>query len=158
MTQVTIGSMTFDVLKMPPREQLHTLRRVSPLLAGFGPGVVALLDDELPKDQVMAELVGSIGPLTAALGGLPDEQLDYVMDSCLLRVNRLDPTDNAWHPIYVRQPRGAIRMYSDIDLRIELELVAAVIKENLTGFFAPPSGATAPPLGSPLQGPAAQTS
>lgn len=134
MSQVSIGGKEFDILKMTPREQAHMLRRVTPLMAAVGSGALGLLDDTKSKGEVMSGLLETIGPLSEVLADMKDEQFDYIMDSALVHVRILD-IDQKWHPIYVRQPRGATRMYTTIDLATELRLVAEVIKVNLSGFF-----------------------
>lgn len=145
MNQIEIAGHQYQVEKMPPREQFHVLRRISPLMTALGTAALGLLDDGRAKEDVIAEMVASVGPLAGALSSMKDEELDYVLDHCLARVKRLD-SDHAWHPIYVQQPRGAARMYQDVDLVAELRLCAEVIRENTSGFFALLSGGSAPSL------------
>lgn len=145
MAQITIGSVTYDVLKMPPRDQQQVLRRILPALTTLGPAIAALLEGESGSDNLIASVVQSIGPLSEVLADMTDERFNYILDKCLLRVNRLD-SDIKWHPIYVAQRGEAVRMYQDIDAAAELRLVAEVLKVNLEGFFAQLSGDGAPSL------------
>lgn len=160
---ITVKDIQYEAGKMPPREQFHVMRRLSPLMATVGRSFIALLQDDpeemekLSPDEkqqrkaaVMRNIMDSLGPLTEVLSSLPDEHLDYVLDHCLLYVKRLD-MDNKLHPIYVTQGRNSIRMYQDIDLLGELRLVGEVIKVNLEGFFGVLSAGSALPLSS-LQG------
>ena len=61
--------------------------------------------------------------------GLPDDQLDYVIDACLDTVSRKDGTQ--WSPIR----RGGAMMY-DLDLYTQGAIVWHVVKGALDGFFA----------------------
>lgn len=140
----TINGIQYEALKMTPREQLHLMRRLSPLVGALKGGLFALLDKSRPQGEVLAELAASIGPLTETLAMLPDATVDHVMDSCLAHVRRLD-TDDKWHPIYV----NSMPMYQDIDAVIELQLVSEVVTVNLSGFFALLSGGGASSLSAP---------
>lgn len=143
-----LNKIQYSVDKMPPRQQFHVLRRLAPLLGALGGAVVSLLDDSKPKEEVIAELVAGVGPLADALALMPDEQLDYVLDACLLHVRRLD-VDQNWHPIYLANGKTPLRKYVDIDAGMELRLVSEVIKENLSGFFGQLSGGSASSLSAP---------
>lgn len=135
-----INGMRFQIRPMPPREQFHVARRLAPLVGRMSDGILALLDDSKPKSETMAKLAGAIGPLTDALAFMPNDVVDYILDACLVCVDRMDDTDQQWHPIYVKQPKGTIRMYQDIDAMMELELVEKVIRANLAPFIARLSG------------------
>ena len=156
---IRINEVDYDPQKMPPRTQFHVLRRLAPLLAGVGPLVLDLLDSEKDRDETMANIVGTVGPLAVALSELPDAQLDYVLDECLLRVNRLDTADQKWHPAYLSQGVGKrpLCMYKDIDAAAEMRLAAEVIKENLAGFFGQLSAGSASSLSAPKAAPEART-
>lgn len=141
---IQINGITYDALKMPPRQQFHVMRRLAPLMSAAAGAVMGFLDESKAKEEVFKEIASSIGPLADVISSLPDEQLDYVLDNCLLNVKRLD--GDKWFPIYVAQPRGALRMYQDIDAGAEMRLVAEVVKVNLAGFFGPLSDGSASSL------------
>lgn len=139
---IEIKGVKYEAAKMPPREQFHVMRRVSPLMASLGNVALLLIDEEKKGEaDVMKELLRSVGPLSEALAQMNDDALDYVIDACLVYVNRLDPTDQKWHPAFIRQPKGVVAMYVDAnDLSVQVKLVAEVLTENLKGFFAGLSG------------------
>lgn len=151
---IKINEAEYQVLPMSPRQQFHLMRRLSPLMSSMGVAALALLDDEVPKEQAMAMAMGSIGPASEVLAGMPDEQVDYVLDACLTHVERLGE-DLKWYKIYVPQPRGAVRMFQDIDGAAELRLVNEVIKGNLAGFFGQLSGGRASSPSAPAARPPA---
>lgn len=145
MSNITVGGQAYDVQKMVPREQLQVFRRIAPLLSTVMRAVIVMIDEEGDPKAALAEAMQSIGPLTDSLAAMTNEQFDYVLDACLLKVLRLD-ADDKWHPIYASNGRGGVlRMYQDIDAAAELRLVAEVLKLNLQGFFALLPGVSAPP-------------
>ena len=145
---ITIKDVQYQAKKMPPRQQFHVMRRLTPLLTAAGPLLLDLLDSEKPKDEVLTNIAGVLGPISVMLAGMRDDDLDYVLDACMLVIERLD-VDNRWHPIAIAGPRGVQRMYQDIDAVMELRLTAEALKVNLSGFFGQLSDEVASPLSSP---------
>lgn len=148
MSELKIGDHRYAIEKIAPRPQFHLLRRVSPLLASMGPALIALLDSELPREQVMQIVLQSIGPATEKLSSMDDETVDYILDVCLTHTKRYDAGSQTWHPVYVEQQRGAVRMYADLDGAGELKICSEFIKVNLSGFFGQLSGEAGLPLSS----------
>lgn len=144
-----INEQEYRVKKMVPREQFHLLRRLTPLMASMGQAAMGLLDEEKPKSEVMADIMMSIEPAAHQLALMDDVTFDYVLDACLTNIERHDSTANMWHPVYIKQPRGAIRMFADLDAAGELRLCIEVIKVNMTGFFGPLSDVSASSLSAP---------
>jgi hypothetical protein len=149
-TTVQVDGKTFAIGKMTPREQQHVLRRLAPLFAQVAPAAMALLDEKANKAVVFQQIAAAIGPFTVVLASMKDEDYNYVMDSCLVRVAYQDPTDNAFHPVYTATgANGLLPMYADlVDGQLELKLAAEVIKLNMKPFFSQLSGGTAPSLSS----------
>lgn len=144
---ITIKDVQYQALKMPPRQQFHVLRRLAPLLGAAGPALMGLLDESKNKDEAMQEIAQALGPVATILATLPDEQLDYVLDACMLVTQRLD-VDQRWHPVAIATNQGLRRMYADIDSGMELRLAAEALKVNASGFFEQLSGESASPLSS----------
>ncbi len=133
---IKINGNTYQAGKMAPREQLHVLRRLTPLLTEAAPALMGFLDGSKDKGETIRDAVAAIGPLADALAKMPDGELDYVMDHCLLQVQRQDAKTLTWHPAYAGRGGELVSMYSaDIDLATELRLVSEVVKVNLAGFF-----------------------
>jgi hypothetical protein len=128
MSEVEIAGNAYSVGKLDARRQLHVARRVMPimgslvgLLRGQGVGASLSIETALPA---MAE----------QLAAMPDADVDYVIDACLSVCQRQNQTHagGVWSP--VRAPNGRL-MFEDVDLGVMLQLVGAVIQENLGGFF-----------------------
>lgn len=155
---ITINGINYKAEKMPPRQQVHVMRRLTPLLKAAAPAIMGFLDKDKPKAEVFATVLQSIGPFTDALAGMPDAEIDYVMNYCLVRVQRQDANTMTWHPFYVWRDNGVIAMYpADTDAVAELRLVGEVVKENLSGFFGQLSGAVASSLAATLPDPKAES-
>jgi hypothetical protein len=148
--EITVGAdasgqaISYRLNKMPVRVQFQVARRLAPVVMHMR-GVLGSLppvdaDPAIaPIASAMAstDFLGALEPLVEAIGGLPDETCDYVLDACLSAVQRNQGP--AWTPIW--NARGKTMQFDDIDLPTMLRLTAAVLQENLGGFFpAPPSG------------------
>lgn len=157
---ITINGINYRATKMPPRQQVHVMRRLTPLLKAAAPAIMGFLDKDKPKALVFQTVLQSIGPFTDALSMMPDAEIDYVMNYCLVRVERQDATTMTWHPFYVWRSDEVIPMYpNDTDAIAELRLVGEVVKENLSGFFGQLTGAlgSLPDATSPDQTAAGET-
>lgn len=143
---IEVNGVSYDATKMPPRKVFHVLRRLAPLIGPLGPAVLDLLDETKDKVEVMAAVAGQVGPLSEALAYMPDDLLDYVLNTCLLYARRLD-VDMKWHPTHIlADARGNVTtMYQDIDAGTELRLVGEVIKINSAGFFGALNGGDGSP-------------
>jgi hypothetical protein len=122
---VEVGGQKYRIGRIDARKQFHVARRLAPLLAGMS-GV----------PDKSAGFAAFLGPLTDALSGMSDEDVDYVLDICLGVCQRLQPNG---HPAPV-MVRGGL-MFEDIDMGQMIQLAVKVIQENLGGFF--PAGAAA---------------
>ena len=145
-----IKGVEYDAMKMPPRMQMHVLRRLTPLLSPIGPVVLDFLDETKDRGETMSAVLQSIGPLSHALATLPDELVDYVFTACLLHCKRLDGSN--WHQTHLADGRGGtMAKYQDIDGVAEVLIVGQVLKVNSAGFTEALSGAVASPLVSEPQ-------
>jgi hypothetical protein len=122
---VEVGGQKYRIGRIDARKQFHVARRLAPLLAGMG---------SVPDKS--AGFAAFLGPLTDALSGMSDQDVDYVLDVCLGVCQRMQPNG---HPAPV-MVRGGL-MFEDIDMGQMIQLAVKVIQENLGGFF--PAGAAA---------------
>lgn len=141
---IELKGIKYEATKMAPRVQQHVLRRLSPMLSMVGATLLGLLDESKDKGAVMLEVAASIGPLTDALSKMDDATVNYVLDACLLHINRLD--GEKWCPLYIRTSNGAQSMYQDVDGGMEMRLVMEALKINVEGFFGQLSEGTASSL------------
>lgn len=144
MHQVEINGAQYRIGKMNARQQFHVMRRLAPIMASLGPLAAGGLDD-----------AGALAPMAAVVAGLSDEDVDYVLDACLLVCQRQQ--GDGWAAIRVPNGKTTLSMFADIDMAAELRLAAEAIKENLGDFFAPLLGAVASPSNAASAQPAANT-
>lgn len=117
---VEIGGQKYRIGRIDARKQFHVARRLAPLLAGM---------TGIPYKA--SGFAGFIGPLTDALSGMSDEDVDYVIDVCLGVCQRLQPNGQG-APVIAR---GGGLMFEDIDMGQMVQLAVKVIQQNLSGFF-----------------------
>jgi hypothetical protein len=117
---VEVGGFQYRIGRIDARKQFHVARRLAPLLAGM---------TGLPDKA--AGFSGFIGPLTDALSGMSDEDVDYVLDVCLGVCQRMQPNGHG-APVIAR---GGGLMFEDIDMGQMVQLAVKVIQQNLSGFF-----------------------
>lgn len=133
MTIKTINGMNFSIGKLNAMQQLHLVRRIAPiatsLIEAVGTGNLKQATERTEEENAAA-LAAMVGPLSEAAAALPEADVDWIMGTCLGVVER-DMGAN-FAPVAIR---GTI-MQEDLPLPVLLQLVAAVVKENL-GTFLP---------------------
>jgi hypothetical protein len=117
---VEVGGHQYRVGRIDARKQFHVARRLAPLLAGMS---------SVPDKS--AGFAAFLGPLTDALSGMSDEDVDYVLDTCLGVCQRIQ-TNGQGAPVIAR---GGSLMFEDMDMGQMIQLAVKVIQENLGGFF-----------------------
>lgn len=117
---VEVGGQKYRIGRIDARKQFHVARRLAPLLAGMS-----------AAPEKSTGFAAFIGPLTDALSGMSDEDVDYVLDVCLGVCQRMQPNGQG-APVIARS--GGL-MFEDIDMGQMIQLAVKVIQENLGGFF-----------------------
>ena len=80
-----------------------------------------------------ADMFDLMEPLAQAVADMPDENSDLLFDTCMKVTSRKVPGGANYAPIW---NEGAERtMYEDIDLAVELKIIAEVLKDNFSSFF-----------------------
>lgn len=130
-TEVTIKDNVYSIGTLSGRQQFHVSRRIAPALFGMMKGATnaAGLTEDLRK-------LASFEPLVEVLAGMPDEQADYVLDTCLSVVKRQVKANGgnvAWADIFNTQARAL--QYTDIDMPVMMQLAWAVIQANMGDFI-----------------------
>lgn len=135
---IEVNGNSYQVGKLPALTQLHVARRLMPCMAALAK--VAPKAEEIPTEgdaeNLMNEVIGSAG---TALSKMPDEDVEYIIKTCLKVCYYKQPT--GWVPMVNVQ--GHITN-ADLQLGDLLGVTLAVIRENLGGFFTSgplPSGA-----------------
>lgn len=127
MTDFSIGEVKYQAAKLNARRQFHVVRRLLPALSGLmSAGELA----ELAKggDKTMSAL---LEPFARAVGGMSDQDADFIIDTCLSVVSRQQP-GGGWAPLLAQ---GGGIMFDDVDLAGLLRISFEVLKDNLSGFF-----------------------
>lgn len=127
-TLVETAKHTYACDRLSPFKALHVGRRLLPMLKGMEGIFAAAISNEAMD---FAAALQEAGPILDTLAGLPDDQVEYIINTCLSAARRKG--DNGqWFPCTTSQ--GDL-MFADIDAREMLEISAGVIRENLESFF-----------------------
>jgi len=126
--RLTLEGSEYIIGKLDVFQQFHCAKRLAPLLAGAA-SISGMVDGEFKLD--------SLFPLLDGIAKLPDDDLDYVLTTCLLAVRRID------HGQSVKVITGKAMQYQDMSGLTVLTLVKEVLMENMSGFF-PSAGPKSP--------------
>jgi hypothetical protein len=122
MKEVTVQNFVYRIGMMDARKQFHVARRLAPLLAS--------LTEVFNKPDTAVT-----GLLAIEISKMKDEDVDYVIDNCLAVCERKQEVGGTVGYAPVRAPNSTRLMFADIDASALMELTAAVVEENLKGFF-----------------------
>lgn len=134
--EITIGSATYRIGKMDTFTQFHLARKLAPILLGLGQaalGNIVSTTEAKPTQEEWA--LKALEPILATLGRMDKTDVDYILNTCLSVVYRLQDGPR-WAPV---QQQGAL-MFQDISLPTLMRLVTETVKENLSGFFGEVTG------------------
>lgn len=124
MAELDLMGTMFRIGRMNALTQLHVGRRLLPALVAVG-----IRAEDLGK-RGGASMVDIMEPAVKLMGSMSDEDVNYVLFRCLAAVTR--QSGERWAPIV----NGDRMMFEDIDMPCMVRLTAAVLQENLEGFFA----------------------
>lgn len=156
MEEFQVANYTYRAGRLDAFKQFHVQRRLAPALLALTAGAaeqLAVMDQKLGQtsppadgadgaDPSKAEQLDSIidpaifgamakimRPVAEALGSMKDEDVNFILNTCLAAVERKD--GNGWQRVMTR---GTLQ-YADIDAAVMMQLTMRVIQENLGGFF-----------------------
>jgi hypothetical protein len=140
------------ITRVPARKAWHIIRRVAPLLkslsslANMDKDTITLLNNEGDNDPAktagkMQKLLTLIGPIADSLGELPDETMDYLINSCLSHV-RVETAKGMWTVIYNPNANAFQYEISPLDM---MTLTARVLMVVLPDFLGGSAPRTTPP-------------
>jgi hypothetical protein len=116
-----LGSLT-------AKKQLHVSRRVAPVLASALTNLAGA-PAGLTMDQI---LLTAARPIADTLSKMTDEDVDYVVDTCLAVCKRKATERGGW--VNVMNAAGGIQ-FADMQMDALLALTAAVIEKDIMPFF-----------------------
>jgi hypothetical protein len=115
MAEIVIESTTYRIGKLTPKQQLHIARRIAPLSLAF----------KGEEDQVIAAFTEHVAKMS-------DADVDAIVDPCLAIVSK-KIADGVWSPLTAQHTNQL--MFDDLKAQDIFQIVVAVLKENLGGFF-----------------------
>lgn len=116
-------------------EQLQVARKLSPVLVKMGSLVELferVLSDDAPAFIDLKEMMADVAPFAEALADLPDDRFEYIVKACFGVCQRQTGAGGGFSPVMA----GGQQMFADITMTDTMQLVFAVIKENLSDFSA----------------------
>jgi len=134
MAEFQIGDHTYRSGQMDARMQFHVMRRLATVLDALKdmPRPAAPKDGEdAVVEKTEADWLEAIAPLAKAIGRMPEDDVDYVLDSCMSICER--QSGNGWAKIWNMQVKRS--MFSDIDMAVTLQITLRVLQESFAGFF-----------------------
>lgn len=141
MTQIEfdIGGVAYRADKLDPFKQLHLSRKIGPVVPKMFPAMVEFAKlhqagnigegDAVQKIESFSGVVESSGPFVEALASMSDEDVEYIIKTCLSVVRR--EQGDAWSPMV----RDGVLMFSDLGLGDMLPIVVRVLRDNLGNFI-----------------------
>ncbi len=129
MNEITISGNTYRYGKLNAFQQFHLERRILPLVFSAFPLFDSVASDG--EDAVVSweDVVEKAKPLADALSGMPDEDAEYVIRTCLSVVYRKQGME--WSPVV---SDGSL-MFDDLDAFETVLLGFFVIRRNLANFM-----------------------
>ena len=122
--EVTANSIVYLVGKMSTFKQLHVSRKLAPLMGTMVR--VKSSGAELNFENLAM-------PIAAALATMKDEEVESIIGDCLSAVQRKIPGGLGYAPVWNADAKSL--QFEDIGLREMMQLVHAVIMDNLGGFL-----------------------
>lgn len=121
MSEIKVGDHLYRIGRLDARKQFHVARRLAPVLAGLSGSA----------GKTSGGLVAQLMPIADALSKMADEDVDYVLDTCLAVCQR---AQQGGQYAAVTVANGGL-MFQDIDMAQMIKLTVAVIQGNMAGFF-----------------------
>jgi len=126
-TTIDLGGHTYRLSKLSALTQFHVARRLGPILATMGVSLQML------KSGMKLELddfVGLLSPIMDMLAKMPDEEVNYLLFTCLGACHR--KSGESWAPVLTS---GNLIMFDDLDMPTMIQLAVAVLRDNLGPFL-----------------------
>lgn len=126
MKQIELNGINYQIGKLDALTQFHVTRRLLPILATAGIGV-----SQLKGMKTVEDFMPLLGPITAIVASMSDDDSNYVIFTCLSVVKR-QVTPESWANLTTPERK---LMYQDLDMIMMLRLTFEVLRENLMGFL-----------------------
>lgn len=130
MTDIDIGGNSYQIGKLDAFKQFHLARRIAPVLFSLGGAVSAFLPQDGGESSDV-DVLKAIEPMVNVISKMSDADSQYVLNACLSVCSRKQ--GNGYQRVFVD---GSGLMFIDVDLSVMMQLVQAVIQDNLGNFMA----------------------
>jgi hypothetical protein len=148
MDNITIGANTYRIGKrLNAMEQFHCSRRLGPALVVAS---VTFQDILSGRKLAMEDWVGVAGPVMEIVSHMSDEDVEYVIFTCLSVVERAQGSAG-WAPVIA--PDRKTLLFADMDQFELIRLTVEVMQINLQNFMRGMEGAANLSEGSPMDRP-----
>jgi hypothetical protein len=129
---ITVAGKAYRAGKLSALKQFHVVRRLGPMLVVAGVSV-QMLNTGMKTD--LDDMVRMAGPVMEFLAKMSDEDVDYVLMTCLQVAQR--GTDAAGQTVWsnVIAPDGKTLMFDDLDMPAMVRVVLEVLKHNMANFL-----------------------
>lgn len=117
-----VGAYRYRSAPLSAMDQVHLVRRLAPILSALR---------EAAQD---GDPLGMIGPAVEALGSMPDDAVDYVINACMAGVSRQKPGDTGWAKVWQASVRRPI--FDDITGFELISITANVVMAEVGPFWA----------------------
>jgi hypothetical protein len=123
LSEIEVDGVLYRIGKLNGLRQFDVVRRLGPMVPILAQQVREGADKIEGARWIMGVAVGAAAEVKQA-------DSDFVVQTCLGAVQRKDPATGAWVPLLM----GG-QVSEDVDLSVILEVLDAVLQENLGRFF-----------------------
>jgi hypothetical protein len=127
MSEITVKDHVYKTGRLDAFTQLHIVRRLGPALIVAGVSIEVLKSG---TKLYLQDMVRMAEPVMSFVGQMREEDVDYILLSCLRVIQRKE--GDRWMSI-----NSGTRdlQYNDIDMIVLLRLVVEVLKDNIGSFL-----------------------
>lgn len=135
---VEVGGHKYAIGRLSAFDQFHVGRRLAPIFAKLGAGMVMVARDE--KALADADFVALVPPIMEAVQKMSDEDSDFVLHTCLSVVERFVEDGRKMRVLAGRRQL----QFEDINMPAMVRLAIEVVRENMSDFLPGLSELTEP--------------
>lgn len=136
MTEIQISNQTYRIGRLDAMSSFHVARRLVPVLSAMGVSVVRIVAEQGPDGKLTeADLLSIMEPVMGVVAKMSNEDVEFVITTSLQVIQRKQ--GDSWQ----RVMNGKSFQFQDITMPQMIQLTVAVVKENLSDFFAMLPGA-----------------
>ena len=136
MTEIQIAGQNYRIGRLDAMSSFHVARRLVPVMSAMGVSVVKIVAEQGPDGKLTeADLLAIMEPVMGVVAKMSNEDVEFVIMTSLQVVQRKQGD------LWARIMNGKSFQFQDITMPQMIQLTVAVVKENLSDFFAVLPGA-----------------